>query len=468
MSNRDEVAKNIRDAVEKSLRVRVDSLSGGLQKLRDSLNSLVDELEGGLPDPANVLPQAPLATLLEKLSIPAAPAPAAPGSFDWGAFKSTVLAIDGGKTQVEILNAFLAGAAGLASRTALFVLKGDRVAGWKGSGFAAFGGSDDAVKAVALVPTEDPDLERVFTKERTVFVRNDGGSHFFSKLPTPVPEIAALIPMTIKERVAAVLYVDQIGSDPVPFDAVELLTLLTTRSIDSLAGRKLIPNPSLTPPDRMLATTDDGGGADVATAPEAAPPPPAPAAEAPPRVSVRIPTQAEEEPAAPPAPPAPPKPVVAAPPTPAPEKPAPPPPSPKPEPSSPGGGEAPAANPLAGGSGKSTQFIPPAHLQKKQPGVIGGASLQAPTGVSPEEAKKHDEAKRFARLLVSEIKLYNESAVNAGRKDGNVYEKLKDDIDRSRQMYEDRIPEEIKGKTNYFYDELVRILADGQPEKLGL
>jgi hypothetical protein len=45
---------------------------------------------------------------------------------------------------------------------------------------------------------------------------------------------------------------------------------------------------------------------------------------------------------------------------------------------------------------------------------------------------------------------------------------MKDDIDRSRQMYDERISEDIRKVSNYFYDELVRILADGNAEALGL
>lgn len=85
-----------------------------------------------------------------------------------------------------------------------------------------------------------------------------------------------------------------------------------------------------------------------------------------------------------------------------------------------------------------------------------------------EETKKHDEARRFARLLVSEIKLYNEAKVEQGRKNKDLYERLKEDIDRSRQMYDERIVEEVRKSSNYFYDELVRILADGHAESLGL
>ncbi|HKS25083.1 MAG TPA: hypothetical protein VJZ76_19975, partial [Thermoanaerobaculia bacterium] len=106
----------------------------------------------------------------------------------------------------------------------------------------------------------------------------------------------------------------------------------------------------------------------------------------------------------------------------------------------------------------TTQYVPPAGLQRG--GAFGGPQS--------EDAKKHDEARRFARLLVSEIKLYNESKVEQGRKNKDIYERLKEDIDRSRQMYDERIGEDVRKSSNYFYDELVRILADGDAASLGL
>ncbi|MFI5166036.1 MAG: hypothetical protein ACHQQS_05415 [Thermoanaerobaculales bacterium] len=93
----------------------------------------------------------------------------------------------------------------------------------------------------------------------------------------------------------------------------------------------------------------------------------------------------------------------------------------------------------------------------------------APPAVrSPEEERRHEEAKRFARLLVSEIRLYNEQAVQAGKTGGDIYHRLKEDIDRSREMYEQRVPGEVRAQSNYFFDELVRILADGDQDALGL
>jgi hypothetical protein len=87
--------------------------------------------------------------------------------------------------------------------------------------------------------------------------------------------------------------------------------------------------------------------------------------------------------------------------------------------------------------------------------------------MSPEETKAHEDAKRFARLVVSEIKLYNEAKVNEGRRNKDIYERLKEDIERGRQMYADRVAPHVRDSTNYFYDELVRILAGGDQGALG-
>jgi hypothetical protein len=87
--------------------------------------------------------------------------------------------------------------------------------------------------------------------------------------------------------------------------------------------------------------------------------------------------------------------------------------------------------------------------------------------LSPEEEKMHSDARRFARLLVSEIKLYNEQQVSEGRQQNDLYDRLKDDIDRSRQMYDKRVAAQVADRFDYFYDELVNTLGEGEPGKLG-
>jgi hypothetical protein len=87
---------------------------------------------------------------------------------------------------------------------------------------------------------------------------------------------------------------------------------------------------------------------------------------------------------------------------------------------------------------------------------------------SEEEEKYHNEARRFARLLVSEIKLYNEEEVSNGRHNKDIYNRLKRDIDRSREMYEKRVNPAVAGKMDYLHEELVRILAKEDQELLGI
>ena len=85
-----------------------------------------------------------------------------------------------------------------------------------------------------------------------------------------------------------------------------------------------------------------------------------------------------------------------------------------------------------------------------------------------DDEARHAEARRLARLLISEIKLYNEEQVLEGRKNHNVVERLKEDIDRSRELYEERVDERVRQETDYFYQEMVRVLGAGDPKTLGI
>jgi hypothetical protein len=88
---------------------------------------------------------------------------------------------------------------------------------------------------------------------------------------------------------------------------------------------------------------------------------------------------------------------------------------------------------------------------------------------APDEgASLHEEARRLARLLVSEIKLYNEEQVEEGRRHRDIYPRLQDDIDRSRQMYDERVDPRVKGEVDYFQQEVVNILAGGDAGALGM
>jgi hypothetical protein len=97
----------------------------------------------------------------------------------------------------------------------------------------------------------------------------------------------------------------------------------------------------------------------------------------------------------------------------------------------------------------------------------GTRRLDLPIEVAEEERGTHTKARRFARLLVSEIKLYNEDKVKQGRESGDLYNRLKEAIDRSREMYDKRVEPPVSSKFDYFHYELVNDLAEGDPNRLG-
>jgi hypothetical protein len=88
--------------------------------------------------------------------------------------------------------------------------------------------------------------------------------------------------------------------------------------------------------------------------------------------------------------------------------------------------------------------------------------------IPPGEEKAHEDAKRFARLLIQEIVLYHPKEVEDGRANKNLYVLLKDDIDRSREAYEQRFTKpSIRGR-DYFKQAMIHYLADGDASLLGV
>ena len=95
---------------------------------------------------------------------------------------------------------------------------------------------------------------------------------------------------------------------------------------------------------------------------------------------------------------------------------------------------------------------------------FGGAPVAAPTG---EDADLHRKAQRFARLLMDEIKLYNQAKVAEGRKNRDLYDRLKEDIEKSRSTYQKRYGNTAAASADYFNQELIRSLAEDDVSLLG-
>ena len=326
-----------------------------------------------------------------------------PGLVSIGVLRS----LDQANTQVDVLHKFLDECRRHCSRAALLVGRGGSIGAWKAVGFSSHGGDDEAIRQISIPLVEGGLLSRVMAGNAQ---RLSASNEISSLLRASKVADAVAIPMVVREKISGTLYADCVLGEEENFDpdALGLLTFLAGLLVDRLAARKLRPAPAL----RVLEVPKKPEPAGMwmneeAAAVEDLPPASEIQAQAPaPSISV-------------------------------------------PEP-------------------KAKSEAEPALRLPEMPAAAAEAGRRLAGPLSePAGDERHEEARRFARLLVSEIKLYNERAVLEGRERGNLHERLRDDIDRSRLMYNDRIPEDVRSSSNFFDEELVRILADGHPEALG-
>lgn len=77
----------------------------------------------------------------------------------------------------------------------------------------------------------------------------------------------------------------------------------------------------------------------------------------------------------------------------------------------------------------------------------------------PEAVEK---ARRFARIIVSDVALYNQEAVIEGLRNGTFYELLKADVNEGRDLYESRVPGLIRAKKDYYQEAFDNFIAAAQ------
>ncbi len=76
-------------------------------------------------------------------------------------------------------------------------------------------------------------------------------------------------------------------------------------------------------------------------------------------------------------------------------------------------------------------------------------------------------ARRFARVLVAEMLLYQAEQVKNGRTERDLYTALKAQIDAAREAYRSAFLEDSEGLPDYLHQELVHTLAHDDVELLG-
>jgi len=107
-----------------------------------------------------------------------------------------------------------------------------------------------------------------------------------------------------------------------------------------------------------------------------------------------------------------------------------------------------------------------------EPALVEAAAPAAPARVDvsslPDDLKQlHQKAKRFAKVTVQELIMYKKDEVAKGRENNDLYSRFKDEIDKSKQLYDKRFEKIAAHNIDYLYDELVRVLADNNADALG-
>jgi len=368
----------------------------------------------------------------------------AKASSDMAIVKAAITEINEQKSQADILKALVNRASSFAPRVAFFVIKGEQATGWRGRGFEGTVG-DEAIQKISLPLSADT---VVSSAAKGLATWSGGpGSHaedqmLISRLGEEPAQRIVSIPLVARGRAVAVLYADSAGldSESINLEALETLVSVSGMAVELLsASRGAAPKkvaeeaPAAAPePEPSYEPTSE-----YAAEPSVAPAEPAfSGAET---IENYQPVTAEPESFVEPVPVDEPSGVFDAPPV--------------------------EATPV---EEVWTTPSDPEPAAASQPRRRYGQDSELPVEVhGDEERRLHNDARRFARLLISEIKLYNEQKVAEGRTEHDLYDRLREYIDRSREMYDKRVKAEVAARYDYFHGELVNTLAEGDVSKLG-
>jgi response regulator RpfG family c-di-GMP phosphodiesterase len=77
-----------------------------------------------------------------------------------------------------------------------------------------------------------------------------------------------------------------------------------------------------------------------------------------------------------------------------------------------------------------------------------------PTVERPTESHEHEEARRLARLILSDIIIYNTSKVERGIRDGSFFDLLEREITEGRQYFDSRVDMKVRQNSEIFNETL--------------
>jgi hypothetical protein len=323
-----------------------------------------------------------------------------PGQAGSGNLVQAVASVHAGTTQKEILRALLDAGAAYGARLALFVMKAGAANGWQGRGF----GDDETIKDFSLDMNAGPAIHAYQNRVATPGNIAEMDRRFVDRFGGPENEQVLLLPLVLKDKVAALLYADAGSDGLLDSPSLELLVMATSAWLEVASLRK--------------QAQSQKEGAESIAAPE--------------RPALAAPVQTVSS----------------------------------------------FSDPFAAHTPKHTAARAPepvaevvevsAHAASASAAASAPAAATDPfAGMSAEDADTHRKAQRFARLLVDEIKLYNQAKVAEGRRNKDLYDRLKDDIEKSRATYTKRYGTTAAASGDYFQKEVVRNLAEEDLSVMG-
>jgi len=330
--------------------------------------------------------------VLEELPAQLSPSPAPP-SPGLDPLLKAVSAIHAVSSQRDVLRTLLEHCLSFSGRAALFVVKGGAATAWQARGFA----DNDALKDFALDTKASLVRQVLESRKAATSSVNEMDKNFLASFNAPSNGPCLLLPLLLKDKVAALIYADAAtgAAEQLNPAALEVLSISAGNWLELTSVRKSGP----------------AHGVPEASAAAAAAPTAAPSFSDP--FAAHAPSHAKSAAAA-----------------------------------------ASASAPAAAHVDSSTGAPPRAEADQF-------------AGMPPEDADVHRKAQRFARLLVDEIKLYNQAKVTEGRNNKDLYDQLKEDIDKSRSTFNKRYGNTVAASADYFSQEVVRSLAADDPTLMG-
>jgi hypothetical protein len=474
------VADHLKIAREEGENAAVEAFQTQLQEKEQQLTDLQEQHEQQLAQLREEHERQREEQQQQFVHLEAPPTNASAAPADYTLLRDALKDISSQFSQSEILKALVRHAGNFAPRGALFIVKSEHLIGWRVFGEEA-GTGEERVREVFLPLTNDSVLSAAINNQRIEQTGVGGETHaedeqILEKLNFEKPETAVAIPLIVRNRGVAAIYADAGASGaPVQTEALETLMRVASLTVELLAASKAPV--AAASQQRQTVTPSEQGSQRLSSFTERA-------TQQPSYVTDRVgsssasgyvetprngnhgyhptgvetaertveetttavatadyeafsfsgakPAEAFEDS------------VTAAPQT---------------------------AGDYATETVTTTETdsAPPPQptAQTAAARRFGERNVELPIDVPEEERRYHNDARRFARLLVSEIKLYNEQKVREGRASGDLYDRLREAVDRSREMYDKRVSPLVAGKYDYFHFELINTLAEGDASKLG-